>query len=100
MIDDWHGPERTQARLITGRILDTFLAFARGDPRLNEWEQGFLDSMADIHRRTHGRMELSDKQALVILRMEDELGGLAAVYRVDEDHDTDAAAATAALDAA
>jgi hypothetical protein len=98
--DDWDSPWRIQARIATGQHLAAFIAFANGDPRLNEWQQGFLDSMADILRRMHGRVELSEKQAAVLLRMEDKLGGMAAVYGVDEASETDAVAVPAALDAA
>jgi hypothetical protein len=90
--DDWDSPWRIGARLITGQHLAEFIAFANGDPKLNKWEQGFIDSMVDLHRRTWGHLELSEKQALVILRMEDKLGGMAAVYGVDETDDAGAAA--------
>jgi hypothetical protein len=71
--DDWDSPWRIQARIATGQHLAAFVAFANGDPRLNDWQQNFLGSMADILRRMHGRVELSEKQAAVLLRMEDEL---------------------------
>jgi hypothetical protein len=52
---------------------------------LTAWEEAFLASMEDILHRKHGQVEISEKQAKVLLRMEDKLGGLAAVYGVRED---------------
>ena len=88
MSDDWNSPAMVRARRITGRNLATFLAFVCGAPWLNDWEANFLESMADIHRRTGGMVELSEKQAKVILRIEDKFGGLTAMHgRAPEDKD-------------
>lgn len=60
-------------RKATGERLSVILQEGRGDPRLTAWEEGFLASMADIQRRTGGQPELSEKQAKVLLSIEDKL---------------------------
>jgi hypothetical protein len=72
-------PEVTAQRRETGRRVAAIVALARGDPRLSAWEEGFLTSLADILRRTNGHIELSEKQAMALLRIQDKVSGQLAI---------------------
>jgi hypothetical protein len=59
--------------------------------------------MAGIYARSGGRVEPSEKQAICLLRIQDKLGGLAAMYgrqaAEDGDHRAESAAVVTSVDA-
>lgn len=74
----WQPPYRSQApweiraRMQTGERLKE-LCQNRGDPRLSAWEEGFLVGMAALLWKHYGQPPLSEKQAAIVLRLEDKL---------------------------
>lgn len=49
MLDRLYSPP-SEIRLEPDRDMRAYLNFMRGDPRLSSWEEGFLASVAQIHR--------------------------------------------------
>jgi hypothetical protein len=80
-------PEVIARRRETGQRVAANVTLARGDSRLSAWEEGFLANLADILRRTNGHIELSEKQAAALLRVQDKVSGQLAIV---EDAEADA----------
>jgi len=51
-----------EVRLSLSRDFAERVRWARGDPRLSAWEEGFLAEIADMIRRSRGRCRLSQAQ--------------------------------------
>lgn len=54
--------------------LGRFVDFARGDPALTAWEEGFLASIARMLQKGEPKLGLSEKQVLVLGGLISKLG--------------------------
>jgi hypothetical protein len=64
-------PEVRQQRRYTARRVREIVAASQGNPRLSDWDRQFLADLDAKITKYYGYLEVSEKQAVILLRIED-----------------------------